>query len=116
MASMSSSSEQVKQTKYMLIFMTSKKAKNKGSWIKDTRQLLIGLILYFWYNAKVSWLFFIIDSWSVLTLTGCTKYLSDDNNKRVVNEKTGQNLRSYFHIFFQFVTFLVEFSSYFLVV
>ena len=28
----------------------------------------------------------------LLTLTGCTKYLSDDNNKRVVNEKTGQNL------------------------
>ena len=29
---------------------------------------------------------------ALLTLTGCTKYLSDDNNKRVVNEKTGQNL------------------------
>ncbi len=28
----------------------------------------------------------------LLTLTGCTKYLSDDNNKRVVNDKTGQNL------------------------
>lgn len=28
----------------------------------------------------------------LLTLAGCTKYLSDDNNKRVVNEKTGQNL------------------------
>lgn len=28
----------------------------------------------------------------LLTLTGCTKYLSDDDNKRVVNEKTGQNL------------------------
>ncbi len=28
----------------------------------------------------------------LLILTGCTKYLSDDNNKRVVNEKTGQNL------------------------
>lgn len=28
----------------------------------------------------------------LLTLTGCTKYLSDDNNKRVVNDKTGQNI------------------------
>lgn len=26
--------------------------------------------------------------------TGCTKYLSDDNNKRVINEKTGQSLPS----------------------
>jgi len=29
-----------------------------------------------------------------LTLTGCTKYLSDDNNKRITNEKTGQSLTS----------------------
>ncbi len=29
-----------------------------------------------------------------LMLTGCTKYISDDNNKRVVNETTGQNLPS----------------------
>lgn len=28
----------------------------------------------------------------LLTLTGCTKTLVDDSNKRVVNEKTGQNL------------------------
>ena len=26
--------------------------------------------------------------------TGCTKYLSDDNNKRITNEKTGQSLTS----------------------
>lgn len=26
--------------------------------------------------------------------TGCTKYLSDDNNKKVINENTGQNLPS----------------------
>lgn len=26
--------------------------------------------------------------------TGCTKYLSDDNNKRVINDETGQNLPS----------------------
>ena len=31
----------------------------------------------------------------LLTLTtGCTKYLSDNNNKRIINEKTGQNLTS----------------------
>ena len=29
-----------------------------------------------------------------LMLTGCTKYISDDNKKRVVNETTGQNLPS----------------------
>jgi len=29
-----------------------------------------------------------------LALTGCTKYLSDDNNKRITNEKTGQSLTS----------------------
>jgi len=29
-----------------------------------------------------------------LTLTGCTKYLSDDNNKRITNENTGQSLTS----------------------
>ncbi len=28
----------------------------------------------------------------LLTLTGCTKTLVDDNNKKVINEKTGQNL------------------------
>lgn len=27
-------------------------------------------------------------------LTGCTKYISDDNNKRIINEETGQNLPS----------------------
>ena len=27
-------------------------------------------------------------------LTGCTKYISDDNNKRVINEETGQSLPS----------------------
>ena len=26
--------------------------------------------------------------------TGCTKYLSDDNKKRITNEKTGQSLTS----------------------
>ena len=31
----------------------------------------------------------------LITLTtGCTKYLSDDNNKRITNEKTGQSLTS----------------------
>lgn len=30
----------------------------------------------------------------LLTLTGCTKYLEDDNNKRITNEKTGQSLTS----------------------
>lgn len=30
----------------------------------------------------------------VLLLTGCTKYLSDDNNKRIINESTGQSLPS----------------------
>jgi len=29
-----------------------------------------------------------------LALTGCTKYLSDDNNKRITNENTGQSLTS----------------------
>lgn len=29
-----------------------------------------------------------------LALTGCTKYLSDDNNKRITNEDTGQSLTS----------------------
>ena len=29
-----------------------------------------------------------------LALTGCTKYLSDDDNKRITNEKTGQSLTS----------------------
>lgn len=29
-----------------------------------------------------------------LTLTGCTKYISDDDKKRVINEATGQNLPS----------------------
>jgi len=29
-----------------------------------------------------------------LALTGCTKYLSDDNDKRITNEKTGQSLTS----------------------
>ena len=29
-----------------------------------------------------------------LTLTGCTKYLQDDNKKRIVNEATGQSLPS----------------------
>lgn len=27
-------------------------------------------------------------------LTGCTKYISDDNNKRIINEETGQSLPS----------------------
>ena len=27
-------------------------------------------------------------------LTGCTKYLSDNDNKRVINEETGQSLPS----------------------
>ncbi len=30
----------------------------------------------------------------LFTLTGCTKYLSDDNNKRITNEDTGQSLPS----------------------
>lgn len=30
----------------------------------------------------------------LFSLTGCTKYISDDNKKRVVNEKTGQSLPS----------------------
>ena len=30
----------------------------------------------------------------IIMLTGCTKYLSDDNKKRVVNEKTGQAITS----------------------
>ena len=30
----------------------------------------------------------------VFTLTGCTKYLQDDNKKRIVNESTGQSLPS----------------------
>ena len=30
----------------------------------------------------------------IVMLTGCTKYLSDDNKKRVVNEKTGQAITS----------------------
>lgn len=30
----------------------------------------------------------------VFTLTGCTKYLQDDNRKRIVNESTGQSLPS----------------------
>ena len=30
----------------------------------------------------------------LLSLTGCTKYLSDNNNKRITNEKTGQSLTS----------------------
>lgn len=30
----------------------------------------------------------------LLTLSGCTKYLTDDNNKRIVNESTGQSLPS----------------------
>jgi len=29
-----------------------------------------------------------------ITLTGCTKYLSDSDNKRITNEKTGQSLTS----------------------
>lgn len=31
---------------------------------------------------------------AVFCLTGCTKYLSDDNNKRIINEETGQSLPS----------------------
>lgn len=30
----------------------------------------------------------------ILLLTGCTKYISDDNNKRIINESTGQSLPS----------------------
>lgn len=30
----------------------------------------------------------------IVLLTGCTKYLSDDNKKRVINEKTGQAITS----------------------
>ncbi len=30
----------------------------------------------------------------VLFLTGCTRYISDENNKRIVNESTGQSLAS----------------------
>ena len=30
----------------------------------------------------------------LLLLTGCTKYLSDNNNKRITNESTGQSLTS----------------------
>lgn len=30
----------------------------------------------------------------VFLLTGCTKYLSDDNNKRIINETTGQSVPS----------------------
>src|SRR5574344_355045 len=30
----------------------------------------------------------------LFTLSGCTKYLADDNNKRIVNEETGQSLPS----------------------
>ena len=28
----------------------------------------------------------------MLSMTGCTKYLKDDNNKNVVNKETGQTL------------------------
>lgn len=35
---------------------------------------------------------FVIIAIILVTLTGCTKTLTDDNNKRVMNEKTGQNL------------------------
>ena len=31
---------------------------------------------------------------SIFLLTGCTTYLKDDSNKRIVNEKTGQALAS----------------------
>lgn len=30
----------------------------------------------------------------LFTLSGCTKYLTDDNNKRIINESTGQSLPS----------------------
>lgn len=48
----------------------------------------------------------------LLTLTGCTKYLSDDNNKRVVNEKTGQNLTANILCLPEDQTLLDEYKKY----